>query len=271
MAQMFTGDPIKCGGTTPRSPDPMSYHNIWGQAWGGITIKRQMNYNQGTNDNIIEAGRDALTAAKARAKTQGKSFGIGVCTTLAAAGLTAIADEMNEDRAKWGGTKIYHMQEAYESDGHEYLFITDENNENVVLVDFWYSALDGSTDHNIVKKKDATYKDRWDLEAAKVAKDRVGKIEWAKAKKGFSVKKKQNTKERIYTVPAAVVSAHLASDYGDAFYIANNGFLMYEGAVDNLLEAQEEFELARQAKSRMLSHPQSRKMKKRRVSRMNQF
>jgi len=152
MAQMFIGEPAECGGEFPmRAEGVQSYAALWVNANNGIVVERTLKYQLGTNKGIREAGKLALKSAKAKAKTGDVWYGLGVCTTLAAAGQTAIADKMEADKSKWQGTRIKFVQEEYPemNDGHEYLIIENAEQTNAVLVDFWYATLEGDTDANI--------------------------------------------------------------------------------------------------------------------------
>ena len=99
----------------------ISYQKIWSKAFGAIATQRQLGYMKKSNKGILEAGETALQFAKKKAETKGQKFGIGVCTTLAAAGQTAIATKMEEDSERWRGTKIKFIREQYPGmdDGHE--------------------------------------------------------------------------------------------------------------------------------------------------------
>jgi len=172
MAQMFLGVPEECKGVIDiiRGP-PRSYDEIWKMAYSSIVAMRANAYRMGSNEGILEAGQKALTVAQRKAKTEGKPYGVGVCTTLAAAGQTAIAEKMNADLEKWAGARIKFMREPYLYDGHEYLIVTDRDNANDVLVDYWYSALDGNTNGNIGSVAELRGQPRWDLTKAVVAVD----------------------------------------------------------------------------------------------------
>ena len=74
-----------------------------------------------------------------------------MCTTLAAAGITALAIELSRNNIY--GIRLTQIADQYKRDGHEYIFVnygTDDElanlhdaPESAILVDYWYSVLDG--------------------------------------------------------------------------------------------------------------------------------
>ena len=125
MGQMFNGDPEQCGGKmvyrsgkiiyTGQPAQP--YSTIWGKSFASLNSMRSIEYKKGTNEGILQAGVEPLKYAKKKAETQGAKFGIGVCTTMAAAGQTAIAQLMEEDLATWKGTEIMFVRKSIPRNG----------------------------------------------------------------------------------------------------------------------------------------------------------
>lgn len=192
MAQMFLGEPAECGGThTKRKDGAQSYADLWRDGWPGLSLARQVQYKKLTNKGIRDAGKVVLKSARELAKTGDGLYGVGVCTTLAAAGQTAIADKMEADKSKWQGTKIKFMREEYDGmddNGHEYLIIENAEGTNSVLVDYWYAALEGDTAANI-----------GDLDALAVEDSETSK--WRRSHMVVAEDgPEDNKKERIYVV-----------------------------------------------------------------------
>ena len=182
MGQMFNGDPEQCGGKmvyrsgkiiyTGQPAQP--YSTIWGKSFASLNSMRSIEYKKGTNEGILQAGVEPLKYAKKKAETQGAKFGIGVCTTMAAAGQTAIAQLMEEDLATWKGTEIMFVREAYPGmdDGHEYLMISHPSSHDRVLVDYWYAAMHGDPEANIGMKSDLVVDGGpWDVDNMATAQD----------------------------------------------------------------------------------------------------
>ena len=157
MGQMFNGDPGRCAGKPIGTGEPaQSYQDIWQKSKTQLRVQRTLEYRKGTNEGILQAGVIPLKKAKSKARTQGVTFGVGVCTTMAAAGQTAIAQMMEKDLATWKGTEIMLVREAYPqmNDGHEYLMISHPSSHDRVLVDYWYAAMHGDPEANIGVKSD---------------------------------------------------------------------------------------------------------------------
>jgi len=238
MAQMFKGEPENCKGRMRVTNWVLSYREIWGHSAMPIHASRAMKYQ--IND-ILEAGRMALSKAQFSGRTppteEGQEFGVGVCTTLAAAGQTAIAEKMNENKAKWGGARIKFMREKYDKDGHEYLIITDKEDKHPVLVDYWYSAMDGSPVVVAITEQLKKETKRWDLDKAFVTKDEG---------------KDKVKRERIYVVPEGDEARYFGGD----FYYGYDGYqdydydhmnedeMLYDEALENLQKAQQQFKIA---------------------------
>jgi hypothetical protein len=150
MAQMFLGNPITCKCT--KVGQTLAYRDWWSGSFGGLAAMRVLKYNQAILEDdaqekevlIVKAGCPALK----KAQTSMGCKGVGVCTTLAAAGLTKLAIEMSQVEALHG-LAIAMVSEDYGGDGHEYLFVGKEDVTSLttatgVLVDYWYSALNGA-------------------------------------------------------------------------------------------------------------------------------
>ena len=212
MAQMFLGDPEKCKGRIKVTNQVLSYQEIWARSAQSIHVQRSLNYKNG---NILNAGRDALSKAQFSGRTpplpDGQEYGVGVCTTFAAGGQTAIGEKMNENKAKWGGTKIKFMREKYANDGHEYLIITDKHDRNPVLVDYWYSAMDGKPVVVQITDKFKRETERWNLDKAFVAKD--GPTD--------------NKRERVYVVPEGDTARFLGEDLYSGYFDDKQDAVVY--------------------------------------------
>ena len=215
MGQMFLGEsiaqtegpPINCKGSV-MGRGIMPYKEVYQSVELAIQAERATGYAKMTNEGILEAGKLAVTKAQFAAKTPkgGQGYGVGVCTTLASAGQTLIGQKLKADTTEWGGAKIKHMREEYKKDGHEYLIITDKDDKQPVLVDYWYSALDGVPvvyPENKIPKKLAK---RWKLNKAFVAKYDANKM------------------EQIYVVPEGSGARYFGGD----FYYGYNAYQDYE-------------------------------------------
>ena len=132
--------------------------------------------------DLLAAGEEAAKAASEAAKTcpneqaSCETFGIGVCTTLAAAGQRllglALADAGFAARIEYLAEPFF--KNGKPADGHEYLMVTDaEGSEgSKVLVDFWYAAMEGGTGASVLPVADARKNEKWNLNNAKLVKDR---------------------------------------------------------------------------------------------------
>eukprot|EP00966_Prymnesium_polylepis_P168430 3894204-Prymnesium_polylepis.1 len=123
-----------------------------------------MSYKQEPPD-LIAAGEKAAQAAREAAETctggMCKMYGIGVCTSLAAAGQRLLGLALAE--AGFVGARVVYLEEQYydengkKADGHEYLLVTDADGSegSKVLVDYWYAAMNGEPSGFILSVVDA--------------------------------------------------------------------------------------------------------------------
>ena len=199
MAQMFKGQPAKCVGTLIGSKDVTRnfgtnpYQIFWKTKELVIRVQRKVAYKERTkllsnalsnlkdkrkaNKLLLEAGEKSLEIAQVSAETNGVTFGVGVCTSLAAAGMTALGRALSLRNEEFGGAQIRFLREPYPGtgDGHEYLLVTDAegSEQSKVLVDYWYAILDASTRESIgMKSTLLSTSDRWNFDNVKIAKDK---------------------------------------------------------------------------------------------------
>ena len=199
MAQMFKGQPAKCVGTLIGSKDVTRnfgtnpYQIFWKTKELVIRVQRKVAYKERTkllsnalsnlkdkrkaNKLLLEAGEKSLEIAQVSAETNGVTFGVGVCTSLAAAGMTALGRALSLRNEEFGGAQIRFLRESYPGtgDGHEYLLVTDAegSEQSKVLVDYWYAILDASTRESIgMKSTLLSTSDRWNFDNVKIAKDK---------------------------------------------------------------------------------------------------
>ena len=170
MAMLFLGEGA-CTGRLTGLPEALSYENIFARKFAGIHTARAAAYKrQDSPDYLLEAGIKPVEAAAAVAVTNGEKFGIGVCTTLAAAGQRLLGLRLAE--AGYTGARIEFMREQLHKDGHEYLIVTDaeDNAGSRVLVDYWYAAMDGDPAKFVLPVGEAP-SGYWNLDKAKLAQD----------------------------------------------------------------------------------------------------
>ena len=175
MAMLYLGEGACTGRLTGLDKD-LSYEHIFFAKAAWIHTARAAAYKrQDSPDYLLKAGIEPVKAAAAAAVTNGEKFGIGVCTTLAAAGQRLLGLRLAE--AGYTGARIEFMREKLKNDGHEYLIVTDAegNMGSKVLVDYWYAAMDGDPAKFVLPVGEATsgvHSSYWNLDKAKLAQDR---------------------------------------------------------------------------------------------------